>query len=55
MPAYQKYPNKKEKPSRLARKGSRRTIFLFNKTLTKKAKKLLRTQRHQNQELSESE
>lgn len=31
MPAYKPYSNSKDTPSRKSRKGSRRTVFLFNK------------------------
>lgn len=31
MPQYKPYPNEKNTPSRKSRKGSRRSVFLFNK------------------------
>jgi len=45
---YKSYPTKKEKPSRLARKGSRREIFLFNKYEAKRIKTKLRRERNAN-------
>lgn len=38
MPLYTKYPNSKETPSRLSRKGSRNKIFQANKMANRKQK-----------------
>jgi hypothetical protein len=48
MPAYKPYPTEKDTPSRGSRKGSRRSVFLFNKAanrLLKKARKAARDAR----------
>jgi hypothetical protein len=37
MPAYKAYPKVKDTPNRLSRKGMRRTVYLANKKMTKKA------------------
>ena len=42
---YKSYPTKKSTPSRLARKGARRNVFLFNKYEAKKLKSKLRRER----------
>jgi len=44
---YKAYPTKKTTPSRLSRKGSRRTIFTYNKKLKKLLRKQARSERAQ--------
>jgi hypothetical protein len=45
---YTKYPNKKEMPSRLARKGNRNKVFQANRQASKKLR-ALRAQKRQAQ------
>jgi len=45
MPEYKAYPKEKDTPGRGSRKGSRRSVFLFNKVagrLLRKARKDIR-------------
>lgn len=39
MPNYKAYPNSSNTPSRKVRKGMRRSVFIANKKMTKKAMK----------------
>ena len=39
MPNYKSYPKVADTPNRKSRKGSRRSVFLANKKMTKKAMK----------------
>lgn len=42
---YKAYAKKKDTPSRLARKGARLGVFLFNKTMARKRRKAARLER----------
>lgn len=49
------YPKREDTPSRMARKRMRNEVFWKNKKETKLRKKLELKQRHERQELAESE
>ncbi len=46
---YKPYDNKKSAPSRMARKRSRSTVFIFNRKAKKLSRKLARTQAGQDE------
>lgn len=46
MASYKAYPTEKTTPKRRTRKGERSSTFLFNKNITKKARKEARRARN---------